>query len=95
MTVHPSLRDPVSVSRLCPVHVRGFLMMNDEYRGHEVINDWCTARVAGTIAHCGRRTIYRAVEEGRLRAVRLGGRRRLRLRRAWIEEWLLAGGFRG
>lgn len=34
--------------------------------------------------------IYREVEAGRLRAVRVGGRRELRLTADWIDTWLLA-----
>jgi excisionase family DNA binding protein len=33
-------------------------------------------------------TLYREVREGRLRAARIGGRRELRFRPAWIDEWL-------
>jgi excisionase family DNA binding protein len=45
---------------------------------------------AAEYARCGVKVIYRAVDSGQLRAVRLGGRRELRLTREWLNEWLLA-----
>lgn len=35
-----------------------------------------------------RDTIYKAVERGELRHVRIGGRRAIRLRTEWIDDWL-------
>jgi excisionase family DNA binding protein len=51
---------------------------------------WLTVREGAAYARCGVKVIYRAVESGRLRAVKLGGRRELRLTREWIDQWLLA-----
>jgi excisionase family DNA binding protein len=49
---------------------------------------WLT--VADGAAHAGlsRDTIYTACERGELRHVRVGGRRTIRLRAEWIDEWL-------
>lgn len=45
---------------------------------------------AAQYARCGVRSIYVAVEQGKLRAARLGGRRELRFLTEWIDDWLLA-----
>jgi excisionase family DNA binding protein len=49
---------------------------------------WLTVSEAADRARCGVKTIYREVQAGRLRAARIGGRRELRLRPEWIDEWL-------
>jgi len=49
---------------------------------------WITVEEAATRARCGIKLIYREVRAGRLRAVRVGGRRELRLRSEWIDAWL-------
>ena len=49
---------------------------------------WLTIREAGARAKCGTKTMMREAAAGRLRAVRVGGRRSLRLRADWIDEWL-------
>ena len=49
---------------------------------------WLTVREAAARAKCGVKTVYREVRAGRLRAARIGGRRELRLRPEWIDEWL-------
>jgi excisionase family DNA binding protein len=36
----------------------------------------------------GKRTIYRAVREGRLRAARINARGDMRFRREWVRDWL-------
>ena len=49
---------------------------------------WLTTRQAADRACCGMKTIRRAVHGGRLRATRVG-RRELRFRECWIDEWLI------
>jgi excisionase family DNA binding protein len=46
--------------------------------------------VADAAEHAGvcRDTIYTAVERGELRHVRIGGRRSIRLKAVWLDEWL-------
>jgi excisionase family DNA binding protein len=46
--------------------------------------------VADAAEHAGvcRDTIYTAVERGELRHVRIGGRRSIRVKAVWIDEWL-------
>jgi excisionase family DNA binding protein len=51
---------------------------------------WLTVKEAAQHARCGVRSIYVAVEHGKLRAARLGGRRELRFLAEWIDAWLLA-----
>ena len=51
---------------------------------------WWTRRDAALYAHVSEATIGREVRAGRLRSVRVGGRRTLRFRRDWIDEWLSA-----
>lgn len=49
---------------------------------------WMTAREAAHLARCGLKTIYREVRRGRLKAARIGGRREIRIRHGWLDEWL-------
>ena len=49
---------------------------------------WITVNEAAKRARCGVKLIYREVRAGRLKAVRVGGRRELRLRADWIDAWL-------
>jgi excisionase family DNA binding protein len=53
-------------------------------------NEWLTVAEAAQHAKCGVRSIYNAVQHGKLRAARLGGRRELRFLADWIDAWLLA-----
>jgi len=50
---------------------------------------WITVGEAAKRARCGIKLIYREVCAGRLQAVRVGGRRELRLRPDWVDAWLL------
>jgi excisionase family DNA binding protein len=49
---------------------------------------WLTVEQAAARAQVGKRTIYNEVAAARLRAARIGGRRELRFRAAWVDEWL-------
>lgn len=49
---------------------------------------WLTVAEGAEYAGVSRDTIYTAVERGELRHVRIGGRRSIRLRTQWIDEWL-------
>ena len=49
---------------------------------------WLTVEEAAQRARVGHRTIYNEVRAGRLRAARVGGRRELRFRPDYIDQWL-------
>jgi excisionase family DNA binding protein len=49
---------------------------------------WLKVTEAAEYAGVSRDTIYTAVERGELRHIRIGGRRSIRLKPAWIDEWL-------
>lgn len=49
---------------------------------------WMTVTRAAAYAKTSPKTLYREVAAGRLRAARVGGRRDLRLRAEWIDQWL-------
>jgi excisionase family DNA binding protein len=51
---------------------------------------WLTRRDAAAYARVSEATIGREVRSGRLRHARVGGRRSLRFRRHWIDDWLAA-----
>jgi excisionase family DNA binding protein len=53
------------------------------------MSPWITVGEAARRARCGIKLIYREVCAGRLQAVRVGGRRELRLRCDWVDAWLL------
>ena len=50
---------------------------------------WLTTTEAAAYANCGVKTIYREVSTKRLRAVRVRGRKALRFRPEWLDEWLM------
>jgi excisionase family DNA binding protein len=52
---------------------------------------WLRIPDAAKRAQCGEATIRREVRAGRLRAVKVGGRRSLRFRAEWVDEWLQGG----
>jgi excisionase family DNA binding protein len=52
---------------------------------------WLTRRQAATYAQVCEATISKAVVRGLLAHVRIGNRRSLRFRHAWIDEWLNRG----
>jgi excisionase family DNA binding protein len=49
---------------------------------------WLNVAEGAEYAGVCRDTIYSAVEGGELRHVRIGGRRAIRLKTQWIDEWL-------
>ena len=52
------------------------------------LSGWWTARQAAGYAQVGLKMVYREVGAHRLRAAKVGGRRELRFRPSWIDEWL-------
>ena len=51
---------------------------------------WLTVTEAASRARCGPKLIYSEVRARRLRAVKIGGRRELRLLSEWVDAWLIA-----
>jgi excisionase family DNA binding protein len=51
-------------------------------------DNWWTRREAAAYVHVSEATIGREVRSGRLRHARVGGRRALRFRREWLDDWL-------
>jgi len=49
---------------------------------------WLTVTQAAEYAGVSRDTIYTACERREIRHARLGGRRAIRLKPEWIDEWL-------
>ena len=49
---------------------------------------WLIAAESAERARCGTRLIYREAKAGRLRHAIVGGRRELRFKAEWIDEWL-------
>jgi excisionase family DNA binding protein len=52
------------------------------------VSPWLTVREAAARARCGSKLLYRDVSAGRLKAVRIDGRRSVRFRAEWIDAWL-------
>lgn len=48
---------------------------------------WLTLAEASAYAKLSTACLRRAIKRGELKAVRVSGRRALRLRPAWIDEW--------
>jgi len=55
-----------------------------------ISSPWLRLAQTATYAAVSPATLCREVKAGRLRAARVGGRRALRFRREWIDEWLTA-----
>lgn len=55
-----------------------------------VATPWLTVAEAAGRARVGKKTIYKEIRAGRLRAARIGSRRDLRLLDEWIDQWLVA-----
>ena len=53
------------------------------------MREWRTVEQEADRLQVGRKVIYRAVKEGQLKAVRIGGRRDIRLLPEWIDDWLI------
>ena len=49
---------------------------------------WLIAREAAVHARCGVKLVYREAKAGRLRHARVGGRRELRFKPEWVDDWL-------
>lgn len=49
---------------------------------------WLTVQDAADYAAVSSDTIYTACERGELRHVKVGGRKAIRMRAEWIDEWL-------
>ncbi len=49
---------------------------------------WLTVAEGAEYSGLSRDTIYTACERGELRHARIGGRRAIRLKPAWIDEWI-------
>ena len=54
-------------------------------------SSWLRIDDAAQRARCHSATLRREVRRGRLKAVRVGGRKSLRFRPEWIDEWLQKG----
>jgi excisionase family DNA binding protein len=52
------------------------------------MKNWLTVSEAAEYSGVSRDTIYTACERGELRHVRIGGRRSIRVKPTWIDEWL-------
>jgi len=53
-------------------------------------SDWFTIREAASYTRCGVKTLYRAIRGGELRAARVGGRRKVVVRKEWLDAYLEA-----
>ena len=57
---------------------------------NELVTTWLTVKEAAAYSKCATKTLYRAIQQGALRAARVGGRRKIVLRREWIDAYLEA-----
>jgi excisionase family DNA binding protein len=57
-------------------------------RRDPVSEDWLDIEGASLYMKLSRHSVYDAVRSGGLRHVRVGGRLRLRFKRAWLDQWL-------
>ncbi len=62
----------------------------NEWRG-DAESAMLTTAQAAQYAGVSRKSIYRAIEDGRLKASRLLRGQRLLIRREWLDEWIDAG----
>lgn len=54
------------------------------------LDPWLDPHESAAHAKTGVRGIYDAVRTGRLKAARINGRREIRCRRSWVDQWLEA-----
>jgi excisionase family DNA binding protein len=57
-------------------------------RENQPPSPWWTVEQAAKWAQVSRKTVYAAVASGRLRAARVSGRRALRFKVEWVDEYL-------
>ncbi len=57
---------------------------------NELVTTWLTVREAAAYSKCATKTLYRAIRQGGLKAARVGGRRKIVLKREWIDAYLEA-----
>jgi excisionase family DNA binding protein len=55
---------------------------------NETPRQWLTVAEVAREIHGGRRSVYRAIVSGRLRAARINSRKDIRVHRCWIAQWL-------
>lgn len=55
---------------------------------------WLNIRQSADYIQAGPKVIYNAIKAGHLRAARIGGRRDIRIKQAWLDDYLerMAGG---
>jgi len=56
----------------------------------EIASPWLKLAESSAYAKRGPKSLRHAVQNGELRAARIGGRRELLFRREWLDEWLEA-----
>jgi excisionase family DNA binding protein len=54
----------------------------------ETGSPWMTTKDAAAYLGVGPKAIYRAIEQGALRATRINGRREIRTRREWLDQFM-------
>lgn len=54
------------------------------------LSPWLTVNEASKYASVGRKFLYAAIDSGRLRAAAVDGRRKILLRREWLDAWIEA-----
>jgi excisionase family DNA binding protein len=55
----------------------------------DVASIWLTAEQAARYLQCGVKVVYRAAAKNQLRVARIGGRRDIRTKREWLDEYVL------
>ena len=52
------------------------------------VDPWLTITQGARYVHVHQATLRREMYRGRLRHARVGGRKAIRLRRSWLDQWL-------